>query len=137
MNLRLNANAVVENNKGEILAIKLKKGPFSGRLSLPGGGIEPGEMGAATIVREIKEETGINIIQKPKSIGFCEIVNTKIDSHRVVLIFYCKGEGNPLETEEGIPEWKKPEEIEKEGIPFAKETIKMWKSGKSYFNIAE
>jgi 8-oxo-dGTP diphosphatase len=137
MDLRLNANAIIENDKGEVLAIKLKKGFFSGRLSLPGGGINAGETGEETIIREIEEETGIKIREKPRTLGFCEIINSKFDSHRVVLLFYCRTNATPIETEEGIPSWKKVEEIQEEGIPFAKETLRIWKARENYFKILE
>ena len=137
MKLRLNANAVVLNNKNEILAIKLKKGPFCGRLCIPGGGIEPGELGNETIVREIKEETGIELKDKPTSFGYCELINKKLDSYRIVLLFYCNGEGKPAETEEGIAMWKKIDEVERDGIPFAKEAIRIGKAGENYFRIVE
>lgn len=49
---------VIENNK--ILLIKKAKGPYEGKLDLPGGTIEFGEKPNEALIRELQEETGIN-----------------------------------------------------------------------------
>lgn len=36
-------------------------GPFRGFWTLPGGGMQPGESGPQTVVREVKEETGLDV----------------------------------------------------------------------------
>ena len=47
---------------GRILLVRKKTGPYSGIWSLPGGYIEYNEMIDQAIIREIKEETGVNAI---------------------------------------------------------------------------
>lgn len=49
---------VIENNK--ILLVKKAKGPYEGKLDLPGGTIEFGEKPDEALIRELLEETGIN-----------------------------------------------------------------------------
>ena len=44
-----------------ILLIKKVGGPYDGKLDLPGGTIEWGETPETTLVRELKEEVGINV----------------------------------------------------------------------------
>jgi len=85
--------------------IKLKKGPFCGGICLPGGGINPGELGHEAVRREIKEETGIELNGLVNPIGFCELMREDIKKYRVVLLFHSIGGGEPLETEEGIAFW--------------------------------
>jgi 8-oxo-dGTP diphosphatase len=137
MKLRLNANAVITNSQGEILLIKLKKGVFEGGLCIPGGGIEPGEMGFETAKREVFEETGIQILNEIKPFGFCELVHSKSESHRVVLLFHAQGEGKAKETEEGVADWYLYEDVKDKLIPFAREAIRIWKSKETHFTLVE
>lgn len=50
---------LVENNKGQILLVKSSYGTH--RWELPGGGVETGETAVAAAVRELHEETGIQV----------------------------------------------------------------------------
>lgn len=50
---------IVRNHK--IVLIKKKGGPYDGKLDLPGGTIEWGETPEETLVRELKEEVGIDV----------------------------------------------------------------------------
>lgn len=52
------ASAVVSNEKGEIL---LTKRSDNGLWTIPGGAMEPGECIADTAVREVEEETGLEV----------------------------------------------------------------------------
>ena len=51
----------VINEKGSILLLKRRKEPYAGFWGLPGGSIEFGEKLEEAIVREIKEETNIDV----------------------------------------------------------------------------
>ncbi len=44
--------------EGEILLVRQPKGPYAGKLDLPGGGIEWGENPEQALRREFKEEVG-------------------------------------------------------------------------------
>jgi mutator protein MutT len=140
MELRLNANAIITNNDNKILIIKLKKGPFKGKFCIPGGGIEPGETFKDAIKREIFEETGINLNNEINHIGFCEIINYEIKSHRVVIILHAKSNDLPVPSEEGEAEWVDICELENMSDdinPFTKEALKIWKEKLPYFKIIE
>lgn len=50
---------ILKDNK--ILLIKKHGGPYDGKLDLPGGTIEYGEKPEETLLRELKEEVGINV----------------------------------------------------------------------------
>ena len=52
------ASAVVEDEKGRVL---LHLRSDSGNWSIPGGAMEPGESLAQTVVREVLEETGVQV----------------------------------------------------------------------------
>ena len=45
-----------------IVLIKKKRGPYTGKLDLPGGGIEHGETSFECLIREIKEETDLEVV---------------------------------------------------------------------------
>jgi len=50
--------AVIPDDHGRILLHKLAEG---GKWSLPGGGVDPGEVPAETVIRETFEETGLKV----------------------------------------------------------------------------
>lgn len=54
-------DAVIEDTKGNIVLIKRKYPPFQGFYALPGGFIETGEKPQQALLREVKEETNLNI----------------------------------------------------------------------------
>jgi len=53
--------AVIKDEQGRLLLIKRGHEPGAGLWSLPGGRIEPGETDAAALVREMREETGLEV----------------------------------------------------------------------------
>jgi len=53
--------AVVFNEAGEVLLIKRGKAPHFGRWMVPGGRLEWGETLEQATIREVREETGIDI----------------------------------------------------------------------------
>ena len=55
------ATAIIEFPQDMILLIKRDTVPFKGYWALPGGRAEPGETVEQTIVREVKEETGLDV----------------------------------------------------------------------------
>jgi 8-oxo-dGTP diphosphatase len=53
--------AIIEFPQHMILLIKRNTRPFKGYWALPGGRAEPGEAVEQTIIREVKEETGLDV----------------------------------------------------------------------------
>ena len=51
----------IARNEGKVLLIRKGRGPYTGLLDLPGGGIEYGEKPNDTIRREFMEEVGVAI----------------------------------------------------------------------------
>jgi len=96
-------------NKGKVLLIKRKIKPFKGFWTIPGGHIDFGETSRESVIREIKEETNIDvevvnlikIYDNPKrdpwghiiSIAYlCEPVNTNslfIENEEVESLYWC------------------------------------------------
>ncbi len=61
MTVRVAASALIRDEAGRVLVVLRGRGPNTGRWSLPGGKSEPGETPAQTVVREVREETGLVI----------------------------------------------------------------------------
>lgn len=53
--------ALILNGKGELLVCKRAKEPAKGTLDLPGGFIDMDETGEEGVIREVKEETGLDV----------------------------------------------------------------------------
>lgn len=53
--------ALILNNKEELLVVRREKEPAKGTLDLPGGFADIGETSEQGVIREVKEETGLNV----------------------------------------------------------------------------
>jgi 8-oxo-dGTP diphosphatase len=53
--------AVIEDDAGRLLMILRGHDPGKGLWSIPGGRIEPGETPEQAVVREVREETGLDV----------------------------------------------------------------------------
>ncbi len=71
--------------------------------TLPGGHIEPGESFVDAVVREMKEETGLDIFNPQ----LCGIKQFPIDGGRYIVLLYKTNEfeGELVSSEEGQMEW--------------------------------
>lgn len=59
--IRKTVDAVIEDGKGNIVLIKRKYPPFIDHYALPGGFIEKGESPEQAVIREVMEETNLNV----------------------------------------------------------------------------
>ncbi len=109
--LTKNAVAVIVNKDNRILL--LKRGPNApwepNKWSLVGGGVEDGETSKEAVLREIKEETGLNVKLLKESFA----IQRKPDS--VEDVFLAKFDGNDydikLDDENVAYGWYAPEEM--------------------------
>jgi 8-oxo-dGTP diphosphatase len=62
------ATAIIPKTPNMILLVKRLTPPFSGYWALPGGKLDPGETVEETVIREVKEETGL-VVTIVKKIG--------------------------------------------------------------------
>lgn len=80
-NQRGGTSALIINNKDQILLVKRADDDdfLPGSWELPGGGVEYGETAQEAIIREIKEECGIEIeVLKPVAVADYFINDTQI-----------------------------------------------------------
>ena len=59
-------DAIIDDNQGNIILIKRKYPPYKDYYALPGGTVEKGETLKQAVVREIKEETNLDITIESK-----------------------------------------------------------------------
>ncbi len=83
----------IRNPKGELLLVRRAKEPAKGTLDLPGGFIDMHESAEDAVVREVKEETGLNItncrylFSLPNIYPYCGF-----EVHTVDMFFECLAE---------------------------------------------
>lgn len=63
---------MTRDDRGRVLLVRQRGGPFQGAWLLPGGGLEPGESFEAALRREILEETGLDVLA-PREIARYEV----------------------------------------------------------------
>ena len=83
--------AIVTRNKSEVLLVLRNTNPYKGYWCLPGGFIDQNEFAQDAVIREVKEETGLNFFPT-FTFYFDEIIPEK-QIHSVVLVFNGKGVG--------------------------------------------
>ena len=92
------AGAVVVKS-GQVLLIRRGKAPRKGEWSLPGGSVEIGETTEEATLREVKEETGLDVDLGPllDVINFIDKSNAGVRHHYVLVDYlaYWRG-GEPI-----------------------------------------
>lgn len=97
---------IKDNN---VVAIKYKQGNKEGYYDIPGGKIEEGELPEQTAIREMKEETGLDVRNlKYKGNMIIEYPNRIYDFDVFVA---GESEGEPQEFEENTSEWIEIQEL--------------------------
>ena len=97
--IELVGGVIIENDTGEILLARDIK--WNNKWTLPGGHIEAGETIEEALIREVKEELGINV--EPMGIvSFGQLINSR-DYHRPAhFIFFdlaCRYKGGDIKLD--------------------------------------
>ncbi|MEM2768037.1 MAG: NUDIX hydrolase [Candidatus Bathyarchaeia archaeon] len=106
---------------GKILLEKRRSDPGRGKWSVPGGIVELGESPENAVIREVKEETGLDV-ENPELIDVVNnvILDEKgvIQYHFVIVDYFVKLRGGELKAADDAEElrWVALEEAEKYNI---------------------
>ena len=97
---RISAYAILVQN-GFILLVRCSPSTDApGRWTLPGGGIEFGEDPAHAAVREVKEETGLNVeLERLVTVNSQVIHAKETDHHAIRFLYYANIIGGELISE--------------------------------------
>ncbi len=110
---------------GKILLIHKKRGLGAGKINGPGGRLDPGEDSHACAIREVQEELGVT----PTGVRVCgELQFQFLNNHSIHGLVYRADdiEGQPIETDEAIPEW-----FDLNDIPYGR----MWMDDRIWFPL--
>ena len=80
---------ILLNNKKDIVLIRRKNPPFQGQFALPGGFVDIGETVENACIREVKEETNINV-KILKLIGVFSDPKRDPRGHTITVAFLCE-----------------------------------------------
>ncbi|MBO2515777.1 MAG: DNA mismatch repair protein MutT [Clostridiales bacterium] len=95
---------------GTKVLVEEKTGKDAGGIIFPGGHVEPGEPVTDSVIREMKEETGLNI-ESPKLCGIKEWLNPDGSRYIVFLFRADRFTGELTSSEEGNVFWAEQEDV--------------------------
>ena len=106
-NVELTTLCLIRRGNEYLLQNRVKK-DWAG-YTLPGGHVEPGESIVDAVVREMKEETGLTVIN-PK---LCGVKQFPIENGRYIVFLFVADEftGKVISSEEGEMHWIPKEEL--------------------------
>ena len=100
-NVELTVLCLIQDGNRILLQNRVKK-DWQG-YTLPGGHVEPGESFVDAVIREMKEETGLDIL-KPRLVGIKQFPIE--DGRYIVLLFKTESfSGQVVSSDEGEMEW--------------------------------
>jgi 8-oxo-dGTP diphosphatase len=101
---------------GRVLIVRRAQPPAAGLYTLPGGVVELGETLAEAAVREVREETGLDI-EPLELVGYREVIARDVDGHVerhfVILPFAARWRAGEITLNDELAEarWLTPSEL--------------------------
>lgn len=111
------------DGEGRVLLIHKKRGLGQGKINGPGGRLELGETPVQAAVRETEEEVGI-VVGDPQFCGTLQFHFTDGYNLTGYVFKAYSWSGNPIETDEALPEW-----FSVDAIPYER----MWADDRYWF----
>lgn len=94
-------SAVLVINDGKFLLAERNKENYNGYWIIPGGGVKFGETIQDAAIREIKEETNLDV-EIIKQIGYKEVINVPGNYHSIVFFYLAKPKHTNIEAKEDV-----------------------------------
>jgi ADP-ribose pyrophosphatase YjhB (NUDIX family) len=94
-------SAVLVEKDGKVLLGRRQKDPGRGDLVIPGGGVKPFESIAEAGVRELREETGLDITIIER-IGAYELINRDEGTHKLIVYSRAQVVGGVLRADSDV-----------------------------------
>ncbi|MGC1446645.1 MAG: NUDIX hydrolase [Xanthobacteraceae bacterium] len=98
---------------GSVLIVRRGRAPAKGIYTLPGGGVELGETLEQAVIREVREETSLDI-EPVELVGFRQVIARdtagRVERHFVILPFAARYIGGEVLLNEELSEadWRAP-----------------------------
>jgi ADP-ribose pyrophosphatase YjhB (NUDIX family) len=102
---------------GKVLLVRRARAPAYDLFTLPGGGVELGETLEQAVIREVKEETALDVAPV-ELVGFRQAIardgDGRIERHFVILPFAARYLSGEIALNEELAEgrWVTPQEVE-------------------------
>jgi mutator protein MutT len=105
--------AVIVDAAARVLLVKRRFEPLAGQWSLPGGGVDVGETLQACVIREMLEETGLEVEVGPVIEVFDRIMHDaegRVQYHYVLVDYVCRPAGGTLAAASDVADvaWANP-----------------------------
>ncbi len=119
-------------DEGRVVLVKRAHLPMLGEWSIPGGAVELGETVREAVIREAREETGLNVEPVALVGVFDHVIRDESGSvlyHYVLVDYYCQPMGGELCAGSDCDEarWFSPQEVAE--VPLPKDTAEVVRLG--------
>ena len=95
---------------GSRVLVEEKNGKGAGGIIFPGGHVEPGEPVVDSVIREMREETGLTV-EGPKLVGVKDWINEDGSRYVVFLFTADRFSGELASSDEGRVFWMEKDEV--------------------------
>ena len=113
------ACALIDPDGRVLLAQRPAGKSLAGLWEFPGGKMEPGERPEDTLIRELREELGIEV-KEPCLAPFTFASHSYEDFHLLMPLYVCRRwEGTPEPREHSAIKWLRPKEMAQLAMPQA------------------